>query len=91
MVLHHINDFEGIINIFNSLLNPGGYLEIADLYPEDGSFNGLDAKVHLGFDPDELTEILKMAEFKNIEYKTCFEVNRESGKNYTVFSLLAKN
>ena len=40
MVLHHINDIGNIIRRFYKLLNPGGYIAIADLYPEDGSFHG---------------------------------------------------
>ena len=36
MVLHHVIDIEKIIKKFYTLLNPGGYLAIADLYPEDG-------------------------------------------------------
>ena len=89
MVLHHVNDHEAIIHTFYSLLNPEGYLAIADLFPEDGSFHGPDAKVHLGFDPEKLTEIIKDAGFKNIEYKTCFEVKREAGATYPVFLLVA--
>ena len=90
MVLHHVNDYESIINTFYSMLNPDGYLAIADLYPEDGSFHGIEVKVHLGFDPENLAEILKHTGFKNIEYKTCFEVKRESGVKYPVFLLVAQ-
>lgn len=90
MVLHHVNDYEAIIYTFHTMLNPGGYLAIADLYPEDGSFHGPDVKVHLGFDPEKLTEIFRNAGFKNIEYKTCFEVKRESGLKYPVFLLVAQ-
>lgn len=90
MVLHHVNDYEAIIYTFHSMLNPGGYLAIADLYPEDGSFHGPEVKVHWGFDPEKLTEILAIAGFKNIEYHTCFEVKRESGAKYPVFLLVAK-
>jgi len=90
MVLHHVNDFEAIIKTFYSLLNTEGYLAIADLYTEDGSFHGIDVKVHLGFDPEMLAEILKKAGFKDIEYKTCFEVKRESGKIFPVFLLVAQ-
>ena len=90
MVLHHVNDYKGIINTFYSLLNTGGYLAIADLYPEDGSFHGLEVKVHTGFDPDKLTEILKKTGFKNAGYKTCFEIGRESGKKYPIFILTAQ-
>jgi ubiquinone/menaquinone biosynthesis C-methylase UbiE len=90
MVLHHVNDYEAIIYTFYSMLNPGGYLAIADLYTEDGSFHGHNVKVHLGFDPEKLTEILRIAGFKNIEHKTCFEVKRESGVKYPVFLLVAQ-
>ena len=89
MVLHHVVDYESIVGTFYSMLNPGGYLAIADLYPEDGSFHGPDVKVHLGFDPEKLAEILKQIGFKNINYKTCFEVKRESGLKYPVFLLVA--
>jgi len=89
MVLHHVNDYETIIKTFYSMLNLGGYLAIADLYPENGSFHGPDVKVHLGFDPKKLTEILMITGFKNIKYQTCFEVNRESGIKYPVFLLVA--
>ena len=90
MVLHHVNDYEAIVYTFYSMLNPGGYLAIADLYTEDGSFHGPDVKVHLGFDPKKLTEILMIARFKSIEYRTCFEVKRESGAKYPVFLLVAQ-
>jgi len=90
MVLHHVNDYEAIIYTFHSMLNSGGYIAIADLYPEDGSFHGPDVNVHLGFDPEKLTEILRNAGFKNIQYQTCFEVKRESGTKYPVFLLVAQ-
>jgi tRNA (cmo5U34)-methyltransferase len=90
MVLHHINDIETIFKKFYSLLNAGGYLAIADLLPEDGSFHGPDVQVHLGFEPEKLKETLSSIGFKNIEYKTCFEMKRDSGKIFPVFLLVAK-
>ena len=90
MVLHHINDYETMLQTFYTLLNPGGYLAIADLFTEDGSFHGTEVKVHWGFEPQKLAEILKNCGFKNIEYKTCFEIKRESGKKYPIFLLLTK-
>jgi tRNA (cmo5U34)-methyltransferase len=90
MVLHHVVDYESIIGTFYSLLNPEGYLAIADLYPEDGSFHGPDVQVHLGFDPEDLARIFKRIGFKNIVYKTVFEVKRESGIKYPVFLLVAQ-
>jgi len=90
MVLHHVNDHEALIYTFYSMLNPEGYLAIADLYTEDGSFHGPDVNVHLGFDPEKLSEILRVAGFKNIAYQSCFEVKRESGLKYPVFLLVAQ-
>ena len=88
MVLHHVTDYKAIIHNFYSLLHPEGYLAIADLYSEDGSFHDPDAKVHLGFDPEKLTAILKQAGFNNIEYKTCYVIKRDSGASYPVFLLV---
>jgi predicted TPR repeat methyltransferase len=90
MVLHHVGDYESILGTFYTLLNLQGYLAIADLYSEDGSFHGPDVKVHRGFDPEQIAEILKRIGFKKIEYKTCFEVRRESGTKYPVFLLVAQ-
>jgi tRNA (cmo5U34)-methyltransferase len=90
MVLHHVNDVEVILNKFYNLLNPGGYLAISDLYPEDGSFHGTDVKVHLGFNPDKLCEILKNMGFKKPKYKPCFEVKRDTDKKFPVFLLVTQ-
>lgn len=90
MVLHHVKDFEGILTKFYSLLNPGGYLAIADLFTEDGSFHEVNDNLHLGFEPDILTKTLKQIGFNEINYRTCFEVKKESGKVFPVFLLVAK-
>ena len=90
MVLHHVSDIEAIILTFCSLLNPEGYLAIADLYTEDGSFHGPEVKVHWGFDTDRLANILKNAGFRNVKHKSCFEIKRESGKKYPVFLMIAQ-
>ena len=55
MVLHHITDIEDIITKFYNLLNLGGFLAIADLYTEDGSFHGDGFTGHKGFDIEILS------------------------------------
>jgi len=90
MLLHHVTDPVLVLDKFYHILNPGGYLAVSDLYPEDGSFHNPDAKVHYGFDPNKLTEILKNNGFSNIEYKTCYNIKRDSGKEYPIFLLVAK-
>jgi ubiquinone/menaquinone biosynthesis C-methylase UbiE len=89
MVLHHVNDVSSIIEKFYALLNPEGYLAIADLYTEDGSFHGPEVNVHHGFDPEGLITSLKEIGFRSAEYKTCFEVERPSGMKYPIFLLVA--
>jgi len=90
MVLHHVVDVESMLKKFYTFLNPGGTLAIADLYTEDGSFHGSEVKVHWGFDPEDLKQNESALGFKEIEFKTCFEMKRESGRIYPIFLLVAK-
>jgi len=90
MVLHHVVNVESMLKKFLTLLNPGGTLAIADLYTEDGSFHGPEVKVHWGFDPEDLKQTASAFGFRKIEFKTCFEMKRESGRIYPIFLLAAK-
>ncbi|MCK9412613.1 MAG: methyltransferase domain-containing protein [Prolixibacteraceae bacterium] len=90
MVLHHVIEIEPMLKKFFSLLNSGGTLAIADLYREDGSFHGPEVKVHWGFDPEDLKRTASAIGFRGIEFKTCFEMKRESGRIYPIFLLVAK-
>lgn len=90
MVLHHVGDVYSILQKFYSMLNIGGYLAIADLYTEDGSFHGPGANVHLGFDPENLKDILLSKGFTDIRYETCFEVKRENNKKFPIFLIVAR-
>jgi 2-polyprenyl-3-methyl-5-hydroxy-6-metoxy-1,4-benzoquinol methylase len=93
MVLHHIDNIDLIFSKFQALIKPGGYLAIADLYPEDGSFHGDGFTGHLGFDTDQLTRQLEVKGFRNIVTKPCFIIHRqnETGEfqDYPVFLLIA--
>jgi tRNA (cmo5U34)-methyltransferase len=94
MVLHHVADTDAIIRKFGNLLNSGGYLAIADLYEEDGSFHGDGFDGHNGFDPDKLSETLGKNHFRNISHKSCFVIEKEISeseiKQYGIFLLTAK-
>lgn len=94
MVLHHISDVEDMISKFHSLLNPGGYLAIADLYPEDGSFHGEGFTGHKGFDPAELSVRLRRAGFENTNYRKCYTINKNTGDSgivpFDLFLLVAR-
>jgi ubiquinone/menaquinone biosynthesis C-methylase UbiE len=91
MVFHHITDTEAVIRKFHEMTYPGGYLVIADLYPEDGSFHGQDVIVHRGFDPAALSLELSTLGFVDATYQQCFMIRKENGREYPVFILKAVN
>lgn len=94
MVLHHVNDTESIIKKFSSLLNPGGYLAIADLYEEDGSFHGEGFTGHKGFNIRKLSEFMNKNRLKYLTHKTCFIIDKKISetetKKFDVFLLIGK-
>jgi len=94
MVMHHVNDIDAMLLKFYKLLNRGGYLAIADLYAEDGSFHGKGFNGHNGFDPDYLKSRLLSAGFYDVIFKQCFVISKEtdegSTKQYPVFLIIAR-
>ena len=93
MVLHHVTDTENIIKTFYGLLNPEGYLAIADLYPEDGSFHGEGFSGHKGFNIEKLSKLVQKIGFTNISHRQCFVINKKISdtetKQFEVFLLIA--
>jgi tRNA (cmo5U34)-methyltransferase len=93
MVLHHVDDVPGILKKFFRMINPGGYLAIADLYSEDGSFHGDGFTGHKGFEVEYLARELAEDGFRNIRRQTCFTIQKvtEQGtmKDFPVFLLVA--
>ncbi|MGB8490817.1 MAG: class I SAM-dependent methyltransferase [Bacteroidales bacterium] len=91
MVLHHVIDLDNILVKFRNIIAPGGYLAIADLYPEDGSFHGNDFTGHKGFDVEDLSEKIRNLGFSNIKHRKCFVINKmitdNVVKHYDVFLL----
>ena len=93
MALHHIPDTEAILAAFNAHLNPGGWLGIADLDKEDGSFHGVEVDVHHGFDRGGLAEKVGQAGFTDVEFRTVFEIEKdkpEGKRAYPVFLMVAR-
>lgn len=83
MVLHHVINIDNIITRFQALLNPGGYLAIADLYTEDGSFHGEGFDGHLGFDMEDLSNKLLRNNFLKVFHKECFIIDRKVSEDVT--------
>lgn len=93
MTLHHVPDTDAILSAFHALLNPGGWLCIADLDKEDGSFHGLQVDVHHGFERTELGEKTTRAGFSEVQFSTVFEIVKQTdagSRAYPVFLMLAR-
>lgn len=93
MTLHHIPDTDAILAAFHAHLNPGGWLGIADLDQEDGSFHGIEVDVHHGFDRETLAEKTRRAGFTDVGFQTVFEIEKdkpEGRRAYPVFLMVAR-
>lgn len=95
MVLHHVADIGSIITKFNNLLNPGGFLAIADLYPEDGTFHGEGFTGHKGFNTNELADLIRNKGFTNVTCRKCFVINKKINdsetRQFDVFLMISKS
>ncbi|MEN8907662.1 MAG: methyltransferase domain-containing protein [Clostridiales bacterium] len=94
MVLHHIDNIEDLLNTFYKFLNSSGYICIADLSKEDGSFHECEFNVHKGFEKDSLVNMLKKSGFNNINWDICYEVKKQikngEEKSFPVFFVTAQ-
>lgn len=93
MALHHIFQVELVLKKFFVLLNPGGWLCIADLDAEDGSFHGESATdVHKGFERSALQKQVEAAGFQNVKFSSAFAIKKQIGgseKSFPVFLMTA--
>ena len=93
MVLHHVNDIEKLFLNFYKILNPNGFIAIADLYTEDGSFHDEGFSGHNGFNVEDLTLTLNKCNFRVSTAEQCFTINKKISENmtnqYPVFLLIA--
>ncbi|MBI5351435.1 MAG: class I SAM-dependent methyltransferase [Chloroflexi bacterium] len=94
LTLHHVHDAKNIIHKFHSLLEPNGYLLIADLDKEDGSFHtDGTTDVHKGFEHTELKKWVEDAGFGNVVFSTAFEIRKninDKEKAFPVFLMSAQ-
>jgi cyclopropane fatty-acyl-phospholipid synthase-like methyltransferase len=89
MTMHHIQDIAGMFAKFHAMLCAGGFIAIADLDREDGSFHSEDTGVrHEGFERDTITRIAVEAGFRDVTVSTA-SVMRKHGRDYSVFLLIA--
>jgi ubiquinone/menaquinone biosynthesis C-methylase UbiE len=95
MTLHHVPDTAALFRLWHEMLLPGGYLCLADLDTEDGSFHSDKTGVfHLGFDREHLKRSLHEIGFSEVRDATATSMLRDvAGKGkreFSVFLIVAR-
>lgn len=89
MTIHHIEDTPALLKKLYSMVNDGGFVALADLDSEDGSFHSDNAGVfHYGFDRHTLAEYASEAGFKEVTFSTASTIEKPHG-DFTVFLMTA--
>lgn len=90
MTLHHVEHLDEFFKTIKESLNKNGFIAIADLASEDGTFHSDNEGVHhFGFDERELGNIVKNCGFKDIEFKHIHTINKPH-KDFDIFLLTAR-
>jgi ubiquinone/menaquinone biosynthesis C-methylase UbiE len=94
MVLHHISNTDVILRRFHQVLQPGGWLVVADLDQEDGSFHtDGSTDVHLGFHRDGLQKRVEAAGFADVRFSTAHIIEKlidNEQRAFPVFLMTAR-
>lgn len=85
MTLHHIPDTDGMLDAFHRMLSRGGFVCIADLDREDGSFHGAGFDGHNGFERADLAVRLERRGFRDVRFETAFEVKKTTASGQRAF------
>lgn len=89
MTMHHVEHVGAMFATFHALLHEGGFIAIADLDTEDGSFHTEDSGVfHHGFSREHIVELAQTAGFHQVSIADASVVHKPQG-NYPVFLLHA--
>jgi ubiquinone/menaquinone biosynthesis C-methylase UbiE len=95
MTLHHLRNVPLVFSRLAALLKPGGWLAVADLDSEDGSFHGPTNDVfHHGFDRSQISKWLDEAGFAQVSLTNAHIMNKPEASGqmrlYGVFLATAK-
>lgn len=85
MTIHHLEDIDALFSKLYTMLNDGGFIAIADLDSEDGSFHSDNTGVfHHGFNRETLEKQAKEAGFKDIGFELASTITKPH-REFTVF------
>jgi cyclopropane fatty-acyl-phospholipid synthase-like methyltransferase len=89
MTIHHVEETKALFSKLYKMLNENGFIAIADLDSEDGSFHSDNAGVHHhGFDRKELESVAKEIGFKDIKFDLASTISKPHC-TFTVFLMTA--
>jgi len=89
MTLHHIENIELLFERMYALLKTKGFIALADLEEENGTFHSDSSSVfHFGFNDKELSTIAQKSGFKDINIQTVNTISKPHG-DFKVFLLTA--
>lgn len=90
MTLHHVENLEEFFRTIRENLKENGFIAIADLEEEDGTFHSDNEGVHhFGFVPKKLREVVQKAGFKDVKIENINTINKPH-RDFGVFLLTAK-
>lgn len=90
MAMHHVEDTADLFRAFHTHLKRDGFIAIADLEAEDGTFHshGNDGVHHFGFERDTLRQTIENAGFEHVRFHHAYTVEKEA-QNYPIFLVTA--
>ncbi|MEA2049046.1 MAG: class I SAM-dependent methyltransferase [Campylobacterota bacterium] len=89
MTIHHLEDTTALFSKFYAMLDRDGFIAIADLDTEDGSFHSDNAGVfHHGFDRERLEKIAKNVGFREIQFELASTITKPHS-TFTLFLMTA--
>ncbi len=89
MTMHHIENIQAMFEKFHRMLAEGGFIAIADLDKEDGSFHTEDTGIHhFGFDRAEIETWAAKAGFRSVRTTSASTIHKDD-RDYPVFLLTA--
>lgn len=90
MAMHHVEDTALLFKTFYTHLKKDGFIAIADLEAEDGTFHshGNEGVYHHGFDRDTLRATIENAGFSHVRFHHAITIDKES-QSYPIFLVTA--